>query len=386
MQARFFIKNPKDLENITEENLFISESGYAYSTDEILDFIKGGRTFSKYSYKGEVAGSFRDFKNKEIEPDAVRDGFCKARSIIRKDLPLAMFTETDIKILLMKNPAIIDAFKSNAIFDDSLKDFAVTLEELGTLNLINIVARKAQLLENEEGFDQDHVDTVLHDSLKNLFNNIQALTGPIKKMLNTLTSTNGSFKAYSEFTRDNFAIDIEKILTGNCAAGFSKRIAILQQFLVSYLLYGKAISNQKEIKIDLMEQKKIYSDIKNALACIKIIGDLIKSINPKENSILYQIGTILKNNDLNPIEMINRVIDVGAGRHSEFSFVRDMHHNIFKRDKTTSEIYEICFNSKKLKDRATDIEEYLPLMKQKLERIILKPESGSEHQLKKQSN
>lgn len=106
MSLQIPVKNEDECKNIPEDELFISESGYAYSILEIASFIRGGEIFNQYKSDFEIPGIFRDFKNVEQEEkDAINRKEGRGWS-------LNLFTKKDIDTL-MQHQVIRDALDAH---------------------------------------------------------------------------------------------------------------------------------------------------------------------------------------------------------------------------------------------------------------------------------
>lgn len=107
--SMLLIKNIEECKHIPEEELFISESGYAYSVLEIASFIRGAEIFFQYKYEYETPGVFRDFKNTESE----EENFLNRHS--GRGYKVNLFSDRDIQEL-MSHTIICDAI-------DATKDY-----------------------------------------------------------------------------------------------------------------------------------------------------------------------------------------------------------------------------------------------------------------------
>ncbi|MCL9682920.1 hypothetical protein [Legionella maioricensis] len=229
------VKNKADLQDILAENLFISESGYAYDINQIAEFISGEWAFFDYQNAEEIAGTFRDYKNKECTIDNNYEG---------KHLALNLFSEKDITSLLT-HKIIRDAFENSPIYG-GLQNYADGVNEL-TLDLLDRVVSASQILEDSlVSADQNKLTAVLHDPLAELRQHLDKLKKSERKVFLFLTDKKGPISSYSKASGRNcdFLTDIGNLLNGGCGAGFNRHVANLYNALKSYKLYQNALRSK----------------------------------------------------------------------------------------------------------------------------------------------
>ncbi|MCE0722098.1 MULTISPECIES: hypothetical protein [Legionella] len=223
-------KNKSDLLDITEKNLFVSESGYAYDINQIAEFISGDWAFGDYQNPCEVVGVFRDYKNKEPLSQSPHES-----------LALNLFSEQDIRSLLT-HKIISDAFEHSPIYD-GLQNYADGVSET-TLDLIGKVVLASQILGNSlVSADQNKLTAELHEPLAEFRRHLDKLNKSEIKPLIFLTSIGGPISSYSEVQgrKCNFVEDVNNLLNGGCSAGFHLHVANLYLALKSYKLYQNAL-------------------------------------------------------------------------------------------------------------------------------------------------
>ncbi|WP_454784598.1 hypothetical protein [Legionella sp. WA2024007413] len=242
------VKNKADLMDIPEENIFISESGYAYDINQIAEFISGDWVFADFQNPSELAGVFRDFKNKEpLEASNAKD--------LEQGLALNLFSEKDITQLLT-HQVVRSAFENSPIFA-GLQEYADGVNEI-TLNLMGKLVLASQILENTLlSADQNKLTAELHEPLAAFKTHLDQLKKVEKNPLIFLTSNNGPISSYSAVTgrRCNFVEDIDHLLSGACGAGFNRHVANLYNALKSYKLYQHAIQSSLTMQDSSMEKK-----------------------------------------------------------------------------------------------------------------------------------
>ncbi|WP_454782266.1 hypothetical protein [Legionella sp. WA2022007384] len=247
------VKNKADLLDIPEENLFVSESGYAYDINQIVEFISGDWAFTDFQNPSEIAGIFRDYKNKEPlkTPNA---------KVLEPGLALNLFSEKDITNLLT-HPVVRSAFENSPIFS-GLHDYADGVNEV-TLNLIGKIVIASQILENALlSADQNKLTAELHEPLAEFKTHLDQLKKVEKNPLIFLTSKDGPISSYSDVKgrRCNFVEDVNNLLSGECGAGFNRHVANLYNALKSYKLYQHALKSSLTMQ-DAPREKKEPSSL-----------------------------------------------------------------------------------------------------------------------------
>lgn len=243
------IKNKADLVDIPKERLFVSESGYVYDLNQIAEFISGDWAFSDFQNPCEIAGMFRDFKNKE--PLIMSHG----AEGMGKMLALNLFSEKDIQNLLT-HQVVRDAFENSPIFS-GLQSYADGVDEI-TLNLLGKIAIASQILENSlVSADQNKLTEELHEPLAEFRKHLDKLKKVEKNVLVFLTTKGGPVSSYSDIDGRgcHFIDDVNNLLNGGCGAGFNRHVANLYNALKSYKLYQNAIKPSLTIE-DTSRDKK----------------------------------------------------------------------------------------------------------------------------------
>lgn len=259
------IKNSEERQFISSEDLFISESGYAYSIKDIVSRIKkiksGPRDVTTPGFNQGAKGILCDYKNKENYADYRHNNqFFQNFDVERNTL----FSIGDMQKLCQLpeiKEALVEACKGEGYYDQLLESSFHISEE--TLNKMEKLVKKAILFDHPVlKMSEAELGSILNEPILDMLKHINLLgeKNPEIMSFNTIEQIMRE-NMQKSYQRNNTLIKDLRIITkqnkesesASCAAGFYQEFSNLYGIIVTFKRYGQAIGYRPDA--DLEEQK-----------------------------------------------------------------------------------------------------------------------------------
>lgn len=224
------VKNPAELRKIPEDTLFVSESGYAYDTDQLISYFKGEMKHKIESQGWNTGIYFHDYNNTAAGAGVER--ICNlfsandvARLMERKDVRDVIENNSNMALLLSRGKCINGE----------------------TIALIKAVADASKVIQGRMAvFWSEELSNAISD----LYHHLQEYP-KVMETLQIMTVT-GPLKEYATGRGGkNLVDDILKIMNGqSCSAGFQRDISYVFAALQSartYAIVTKALETGKSM-------------------------------------------------------------------------------------------------------------------------------------------
>jgi len=242
------VKNKKELKKIPADKLFISESGYAYDTGQLIQYFKGKLRDIVVQMGWADGIFFQDFKNEKHRSEAGR-----ARTL---------FSNNDIQELL-KNPEINEVIMANKNFFKLVNLITKGFIKDETIKLLHNVSKASLIIESRmTSFWSEDLSKAISELIEHLNNNPSE-----KTKLKNLTGYGQPLESYIKGRSEDVIDDLQGVLRGrHCSSGFDREISFLYAALKSAQKYAEIFSLEEKQHLEEVSKPSDKEDEKAKLS------------------------------------------------------------------------------------------------------------------------